>query len=106
MGWRVGAAIGATFTDVGLIDEETGTIGIAKDAGLYRGSHCGGSILITSGPALAITRVAWPKSTRPYRRAAGWRRPTSADVLHFHAASLRAPRSRMSELDPENETGG
>jgi len=30
MGWRVGAAIGATFTDVGLIDEETGTIGIAK----------------------------------------------------------------------------
>ena len=52
MGWRVGAAIGATFTDVGLIDEETGTIGIAKEAGLYRDSPCGGSIFDHIGPCL------------------------------------------------------
>jgi len=30
MGWRVGVDIGGTFTDVALIDEEIGSIGIAK----------------------------------------------------------------------------
>src|SRR5262245_26912557 len=30
MGWRIGVDIGGTFTDVALIDEESGNIGIAK----------------------------------------------------------------------------
>ena len=30
MGWRIGVDIGGTFTDVALIDEESGSIGIAK----------------------------------------------------------------------------
>lgn len=30
MGWRVGVDIGGTFTDVALIEEETGRIAIAK----------------------------------------------------------------------------
>ena len=30
MGWRIGVDIGGTFTDVALIDEDTGRIGIAK----------------------------------------------------------------------------
>ncbi|MBT4488060.1 MAG: hypothetical protein HOC72_11005, partial [Rhodospirillaceae bacterium] len=30
MSWRVGVDIGGTFTDVALVDEETGQIGIAK----------------------------------------------------------------------------
>src|SRR5262245_9967293 len=30
MGWRIGIDIGGTFTDVALVDEDTGTIGVAK----------------------------------------------------------------------------
>src|SRR5215472_7658788 len=30
MGWRIGVDIGGTFTDVALIDEDTGRLGIAK----------------------------------------------------------------------------
>jgi len=30
MAWRMGVDIGGTFTDVALVDEETGRIGIAK----------------------------------------------------------------------------
>ena len=30
MGWRIGVDIGGTFTDVAMIDEESGSIGIAK----------------------------------------------------------------------------
>src|SRR5882757_6590597 len=30
MGWRVGVDIGGTFTDVAMVEEETGRIGIAK----------------------------------------------------------------------------
>ena len=30
MSWRVGVDIGGTFTDVALVDEDTGRIGIAK----------------------------------------------------------------------------
>src|SRR5438132_12206249 len=30
MGWRIGVDIGGTFTDVALIEEETGSIAIAK----------------------------------------------------------------------------
>ena len=30
MGWRIGVDIGGTFTDVALVDEATGHIGVAK----------------------------------------------------------------------------
>ena len=30
MAWRVGVDIGGTFTDVALVDEATGEIGVAK----------------------------------------------------------------------------
>jgi N-methylhydantoinase A/oxoprolinase/acetone carboxylase beta subunit len=30
MGWRVGVDIGGTFTDVVLVDEASGEIGVAK----------------------------------------------------------------------------
>ena len=30
MGWRIGVDIGGTFTDVALVDEATGRIGVAK----------------------------------------------------------------------------
>ena len=32
MAWRIGVDIGGTFTDVALVDEATGRIGIAKVA--------------------------------------------------------------------------
>ena len=30
MGWRIGVDIGGTFTDVALVDEATGQIGVVK----------------------------------------------------------------------------
>src|SRR5258707_13861935 len=30
MAWRIGVDIGGTFTDVGLVEEESGRIGVAK----------------------------------------------------------------------------
>ena len=52
MGWRVGVDIGGTFTDVALINEENGTIGIVKVPTITR-DFTGG---VTSGLREGLAR--------------------------------------------------
>jgi N-methylhydantoinase A len=132
MGWRIGVDIGGTFTDVALIDEETGRIGIAKVltmtqdfaegviAGLQQGLTRYGlepaAVSLLSHAMTVVTNALLEKkgaktgfvATRGFRDVLELRRSARADLydLFQDAPAVLVPRRWRYEITERIDAQG
>src|SRR5215472_17014570 len=132
MSWRIGVDIGGTFTDVVLVDEETGRVGVAKvsttpndvSRGVIDGIRHGlaqydlapGAVVLLAHATTIVTNALLEKkgaqaefvTTRGFRDLLELRRSSRADLydLFQDAPAVLVPRRRRFEVTERVDAQG